>query len=95
MAAFITEHASDELLYMQDYSYFRRAIVPASHAPYPAVDIVFHDDSQHEDAWAVASVYLFHLSPKGVLHPLAIVIDHKGTGLDKSVVIFQQASGST
>ena len=84
-------------LYIQDYSYFRKAIkIPDSQTmssrPQEGAKGkgAAHTDSSDKIRFAVASVCLFHLEPTtGRLHPLAIIIDYKGT-IEDSVVIFNQ-----
>lgn len=84
-------------LYIQDYSYFRKAIkVPAgqtmSSQPQSSAKGkgLLHTDSSDKIRFAVASVCLFHLEPTtGRLHPLAIIIDYMGS-FENSVVIFNQ-----
>ena len=84
-------------LYIQDYSYFRKAIkVPdwQTMSSQPQEDAKgkgsAHTDSSDKTRFAVASVCLFHLEPStGRLHPLAIIIDYKGK-IEDSVVIFNQ-----
>jgi len=84
-------------LYIQDYSYFRKAIkVPdwqtISSQPQGSAKgrDAPHTDSSDKIRFAVASVCLFRLdSTTGRLHPLAIIIDYKGKKED-SVVIFNK-----
>jgi hypothetical protein len=71
----------EKSLYVQDYSYFRTAMGYGS-------------DSTKELAsgngrYGCAPVVLFHLNDEGQLHPLAIVLDYKGS-LDDSVVIYNK-----
>lgn len=68
--------------YVQDYSYFREAIKIASDEP-----MVSEQSAGNRSTCAAVS--LFQLSSKGVLHPLAIVCDYKGS-MDNSVTIFNQ-----
>lgn len=64
--------------YVQDCSYFRDAIgVEEDHLM----------SSQPEGRWLCATVSLFQLHPDGILHPLAIIIDFKGS-IDDSVTLF-------
>lgn len=67
------QNAAPYSLYMQDCSWFRKAVGAA------ADEVMVSDDA---DRWATASVSLFHLNPAGKLHPLAIFIDWKGTAKD-------------
>lgn len=69
-------------LYMQDCSYFRKAINVTPDA------MMKSDDGTR---FACAAVSLFHLSSAGKLHPLAIVVDYKES-MEKSVVIFNKRS---
>ncbi|KAK0720287.1 lipoxygenase [Lasiosphaeris hirsuta] len=71
-------------LFVQDGSYFRRAVGETNpegvlHAKQPWT----------EDNWAVGAVTLFQLHDDGKLHPIAICIDHKGS-MEKSVTIFNK-----
>ncbi|KAF8458613.1 lipoxygenase [Terfezia claveryi] len=84
-------------LYIQDYSYFRKAInIPGwqtiSSQPQGSAKgkNAVHTDSSDKVRFAVASVCLFQLeSTTGRLHPLAIIIDYKDK-IEDSVVIFNQ-----
>ena len=67
-------------LYVQDCSYFRDAVRAGSS------EIM---SSQDQVRYACATVSLFHLSENGQLHPIAIVIDYKGS-MDNSVVAFNK-----
>jgi hypothetical protein len=67
-------------LYIQDYSYFREAVKATAEATLAS------DDGQR---FACAAVCLFQLSAEGKLHPLAIVLDYKGS-MEKSVVLFNR-----
>jgi hypothetical protein len=69
-------------LYVADCSWFRKAV-----GFVPDKDLVSKDPLG--DKHACAPVTLFELHDDGRLHPLAIVIDYKGS-MDKSVVIFNQ-----
>ncbi|CUA67249.1 hypothetical protein RSOLAG22IIIB_13352 [Rhizoctonia solani] len=64
-------------LYVQDYRYFREAMGLSGD----------QDIASGTGRYGVAPVALFHLRDDGKLHPLAIVIDYKGT-MANSVVIF-------
>ena len=68
--------------FIQDYSFFR-SVIGAS----PTAELMT------EDRYACASVVLFHLEPKGKLHPLAIVTDFKGS-MATSVTIFNRRINS-
>lgn len=88
---------SNPELYIQDCSYFRKAIkIPGgqtmSSQPQESAKGkgTLHTDSSDKIRFAVAAVCLFHLEPTtGRLHPLAIIIDYKGS-IENSVVIFNQ-----
>lgn len=69
-------------LYVADCSWFRKAL-----GFVPDWDLINKD--QLGNKHACAPVTLFELHDDGRLHPLAIVIDYKGS-MDKSVVIFNQ-----
>lgn len=66
----------DSSFYIQDCSYFRDAI-----------GVEGHHVMQSNGRFLCATVSLFQLHSDGRLHPLAIVIDFKGS-FDKSVTIF-------
>ncbi|KAF9694029.1 hypothetical protein EKO04_007817 [Ascochyta lentis] len=83
-------------LFMQDYSYFRKAtglsneedfrnVIPELDAsktpPAPTGKMAFR--------FACAPVVIFELHGDGRLHPLAITLDYKGS-LEKSITIFNQ-----
>ena len=70
-------------LYVQDASYLRTAVKS------PADATLKSSDPDTDTRYACASVTLFHLSADGKLHPLAIIIDWKGS-LDNSIVIFNK-----
>ncbi|CAE6532356.1 unnamed protein product [Rhizoctonia solani] len=65
--------------YVQDYSYFRKAMGVADK------DVITSGTGRYD----VAPVALFHLPDDGKLHPIAIVIDYKGS-MAESVVIFNK-----
>lgn len=74
------QHAKAGSLYIQDCSYFRDAVgVKGNHVL----------ESRPEGRFLCAAVSLFQLHPDGRLHPLAIVIDFKGS-MDESVTIFNK-----
>lgn len=77
--SFLTS-ADPKSLYIQDCSYFREAV----HAE-PLEPLRAKGSNRH----ACAAVSLFHLSGNGQLHPIAIVIDYKGS-MDNSVVVFNK-----
>lgn len=81
-------------LYMQDYSYFRKA------AGMPESDEITCEFEESDPSggsnksrtsyrWGVASVCLFHLPQNGMLQPLAIVLDWRGTAAN-SVTIYNK-----
>ncbi|KAB8343101.1 hypothetical protein FH972_022695 [Carpinus fangiana] len=74
--------ADRKSLYVQDASYFREATGAA-------VDADMHNKQKSGDRWACAAVSLFHLQEDGKLHPLAIIIDYKGS-IENSVTIFNR-----
>lgn len=74
-----------ESFYIQDCSYFRTALDVDEEA-----DLVSSDGMRR----LPATVTLFQLTDKGILHPLAITIDFKAS-LKDSVVIFNQRANPT
>ena len=72
------QKANPKSLFVQDFSYFREAIEVEPDAP-----------MWSEDRYTVATVSLFHLTERGLLHPISICIDYK-VSMDKSVVIFNR-----
>ena len=72
--------ADSTSLYIQDYSYFREAVQVSAETPLTSGDGI---------RFGCAAVILFHLGGNGQLHPIAIVVDYKGS-MDKSVVIFNK-----
>lgn len=74
--------AGPKSFYIQDYSYFRDAIKASA-------DYEMVAEGSEGKRWSCASVSLFQLHPDGRLHPLAIVIDYKGS-MDNSVTIFNK-----
>jgi hypothetical protein len=76
--------AEKSSLYVQDYSYFRASVGAA-----PDAILTVSGEKQGEDRWTTAAVALFNLQPNGKLHPLAIVVDYRGSMKD-SVVIFNK-----
>ena len=71
-------------LYIQDYSYFRKAARIPSGA-----DIKRKSEDQKSTRYGCASVCLFYLNDEGQLYPLAIVIDWRGS-LERSVTIYNR-----
>ena len=76
--------ADPESLFVQDASYFRKALGVSD----PEATLSFKPVAVDEN-WAVGSVSLFQLHEDGKLHPVAICIDHKGS-MEKSVTIFNK-----
>lgn len=69
--------------YMQDCSYFRDAIKPPKGPLQPKAEL------KAEDRYGMASVTLYRLAESGRLHPVAIVLDWRGSVQD-SVTIFNK-----
>jgi hypothetical protein len=88
---------SQESLYVQDYSYFRKAagIVDESAAIKCEYEESYKDgktgktQTRKSYRYGCASVCLFHLNDAGVLQPLAIVIDWRGSA-ENSVTIYNR-----
>ena len=74
------EKVDPKSLYVQDCSYYRDAV----HAE-PSETL----RSEDQNRYCCAAVSLFHLSENGQLHPIAIIIDYKGS-VDNSVVAFNK-----
>jgi len=81
----LIKSAPANTLYMQDYSYFRSACGARPDA------ILCSSDGTR---FGCASVALFQLPDDGKLHPLAIILDYKGT-MDKSIIIFNRRLSPT
>jgi hypothetical protein len=79
----LIDSADNGFLFVQDCSYFRAAVGADSKAP-----MMVKGDSG-KNRYATATVTLFHLQPNGKLHPLAVVIDYRGS-MEDSVVIFNK-----
>lgn len=83
-----------DALYMQDYSYFRKA---AGMGPSDVFTCEFEEQyksglgnkTKTSHRYGVASVCLFHLPEDGMLTPLAIVLDWRGSA-DKSITIYNK-----
>lgn len=71
---------SDNSLFVQDCSYFRNAL------GLPPQAVLASDNNGR---FACASVTLYQLGTDGKLHPLAIVLDYKGS-IDASIVLFNK-----
>ncbi|AEO63144.1 uncharacterized protein THITE_120952 [Thermothielavioides terrestris NRRL 8126] len=76
--------ADPKSLFVQDGSYFRKAVGE----PDPAA-VLHHQQPGSDECWTVGAVSLFQLHEDGKLHPVAICIDYKGS-MDKSVTIFNR-----
>jgi hypothetical protein len=74
----LLSNANIESMFIQDCSYFRAAC-----SAQPDQTLCSEDGRR----FGCASVTLFHLSPGGALHPLAIVLDWRGN-MGNSVCIF-------
>lgn len=74
--------AGPKSFYILDCSYFRDAIKASA-------DHVMMTKAPWGDRWVCAAVSLFQLHSDGRLHPLAIVVDYKGS-MDNSVTIFNK-----
>ncbi|KAE9371860.1 Lipoxygenase [Stipitochalara longipes BDJ] len=81
----LLKEADESSLYVQDYSYFREAFGIKNAKAEMSDKGGWFKDSR----WACAAVTLFQLDAEGTLHPLAIVIDYRGSMAD-SVVIFNK-----
>ncbi|KAF5367613.1 hypothetical protein D9757_010650 [Collybiopsis confluens] len=81
----ITEILSSDpkALYVQDYSHFRTAVA-----------LPMDEEIKCDGRYGCSSVVLFHLEPNGMLHPLAITLDYKGS-MQSSVTIINQRPEST
>ena len=82
-AAEIISKAKAGTLFVQDASYFRDAVRVGKE------DILVSKDPGMDDRFQYASVTLFSLSDSGALHPLAIILDWRGS-LQKSVAVFNR-----
>lgn len=69
-------------LYIQDCGYYRSVLGVSADAEFKA-----DHTPKDKPRYACSSVTLFHLTDSGKLHPLAIVIDFKGS-IESSVTIF-------
>ncbi|KAJ8515587.1 hypothetical protein ONZ45_g7006 [Pleurotus djamor] len=68
--------------YVLDYSHFR-SLMGAK------LDEDFSNTTDHLTKYGCAAVALFVLPPTGILHPLAIILDYKGS-MEASVTIFNE-----
>ena len=74
--------AESKSFYIQDCSYFRQAIKVAP-------DDTMISEQGTGNRFACAAISLFHLTSEGLLHPLGIVCDYKGS-MENSVTIFNK-----
>lgn len=83
----LLEKSDPSTLYVQDYSYFRKAF--GIKDPKATISdehgFIFKTTSR----WCSAAVTLYKLNPEGKLHPQAIVLDYKGS-MEESIVIFNK-----
>jgi hypothetical protein len=78
------QQADPSTLYVQDCSYFRKAVGVTD----PTATLK-HQQPSSDLNWAVGAVSLFQLFDSGMLHPIAICIDYKGT-MAASVTLFNK-----
>lgn len=78
---------SPESLYVQDYSYIRKAA--GYDDPKAVMSCRFKEDGQGKFRYNVAPVCLFNLTDTGELEPLAIIVDWRGSAED-SVFIYNR-----
>lgn len=69
-------------LYVQDCGYYRSVLGVSANEEFKA-----DNNPKDKPRYACSTVTLFHLTDSGKLHPLAIVIDFKGS-IENSVTIF-------
>lgn len=87
----LPEKAGADALYIQDCSYFRKAVGMKDGAtPLMEKGGLFNAAGNR---YAAAAVSLFHVDSKGRLHPSAIVVDYKRS-MDKSVMIFNKRTSA-
>jgi hypothetical protein len=79
----VIDSADKGFLYVQDASYFRAAVGADPKA------ILSVKGKDGKERYGTAPVTLFHLQPNGKLHPLAIIVDYRGS-IEDSVVIFNK-----
>ncbi|CAA7265509.1 unnamed protein product [Cyclocybe aegerita] len=72
--------------FVQDYSYFRSV---AGMGPTDVISSDFGHEKGHETRFGCGPVVLFQLLTIGRLHPIAIILDYKGS-IDTSVTIFNR-----
>ena len=90
----LLDQGPTDSFYVQDCSYFRKAIGLSASEPIQSCKQQQHHHLFQHDRYLCATVTLFQLSGVGKLHPLSIVIDYKGSIAD-SVVIFNDRLDST
>ncbi|QRV94532.1 lipoxygenase [Ceratobasidium sp. AG-Ba] len=90
----LLQSTSPDDLYVQDYSYFRAAMGASDNEELQSSEGASDDPNSTDRRYAAAPVALYNLEAKGQLHPLAIVIDYKGS-MAASVVIFNTRLTST
>lgn len=91
MLAQLTAAQTKGSLYMQDYSYFCAAVGLAADAIITSGPPAhFWSDSQR---WGCAPVALFNLEDSGTLHPLAVILDYRGS-MEHSVTAFNGRTSS-
>lgn len=76
--------AEDSAFFAQDFSHLRQVIDVEDQQD------LKYSGAANQDNWACASVTLFRLHDNGRLHPIAIVIDYKGS-MQNSVTIFNKS----
>ncbi|KAH6626725.1 lipoxygenase [Chaetomium sp. MPI-SDFR-AT-0129] len=80
----LIQKADPKSFFVQDGSYFRRAVGVSD----PAA-VLSHQQPGSDECWTVGAVSLFQLHEDGKLHPVAICIDYRGS-LRDSVTIFNK-----
>ncbi|CAA7258483.1 unnamed protein product [Cyclocybe aegerita] len=85
--------ASTNSFYVQDYSNYRSA---AGMGPTQTLTSDFGDTTGHQPRFGCASVVLFQLLPNGKLHPIAVVLDYKGSiDANISITVFNKRLSPT
>lgn len=82
--ATILAKSDPKSLFVQDGSYFRKAVGVSD-----PTTVLHHKEPSGDECWTVGAVSLFQLHENGKLHPVAICIDYRGS-LEKSVTIFNK-----
>ncbi|CAG8979802.1 hypothetical protein HYALB_00011251 [Hymenoscyphus albidus] len=83
----LLEKTDPSSLYVQDYSYFRKAFGIAD--PKAKISDEHGFIFKKTSRWCCAAVVLYKLQPDGKLHPQAIVLDYKGS-MEDSIVVFNK-----